>query len=261
MPKKSNRKPRKEYIYGTTASEVSSIGIVYDPETDSLQFRDEMINTYSEVSYQRQKNEKVLSRIPQENVELHQNQDKALEKNFDFLCAIDTNTTVIQKKRVSVVSVVVMESIFVSVRDEIRRAWQFNFPFCFEFVEIREKPENLGWVVAIQEMTKCGMLKEKKAIGLIVDSDLGNLSDYNSRKKPVFANFFLPKNVKLIYASADSGKENPVNQMISTADSVASQALSKIESGIIPFNLNICKNRYYERFRIITPNVVGNGWK
>jgi len=261
MAKKSTRKPRKDYICGTTASEVSNIEIVYDSETDSLRFGNDMINTYSEVSYERKKNEKILSRIPQENGGLHYNQEWALENNYDFICAVDTNTRNIQNKRVSAVGVVVIDSIFVSSKQEIRKAWQFSFPFCFEFVEIKEKPENLGWIAVIEELTKSGMLEGKEQVGLIVDSDLGNIADYNARKKPVFANVFLPKSIKLIYASADAGKENPVNKMIVTADSIASQSLAALEAGEIPFNQNISANPHYERIRTIKPNVVSTGWR
>ncbi|WP_430473307.1 hypothetical protein ACQ0MK_15100 [Thalassospira lucentensis] len=171
MPRKNNRKPRNEYIGGTTATEVSSIEVVYDPKTDSLRFGGDMVNTYSEVSYEREKNDKILSWIPQPNNDFQQNQDRALTENYDFLCAVDTNTRIIDSKRVSAAVMVLIESIFVSDMQVLREAWQFSSFLCFEFVEIKEKPENLGWTAAIEELAKSGILDNKERIGLIVDSE------------------------------------------------------------------------------------------
>jgi len=48
-------------------------------------------------------------------------------------------------------------------------------------------------------------------IALIVDSDLPNIELYNSYSKPIYNEFRLPYNFRLIYASSDSGKENIAN--------------------------------------------------
>jgi hypothetical protein len=183
MAKHKNKKPRQEYVYGTTANKVSSIEVIYDPATDSFRFGGEMENTYSQITYSRKKGEKVLSRLPQSNNGIFHNQHLALEKNYDFLCAVDTNTRIIKEKRVSAVGVLVIESVYIPQAQSLGKAWQFSSPFCFEFVEIRGNPENFGWLAALEEFARLGVLDGKKKVGMIVDSDLGNIPDFNSQKK------------------------------------------------------------------------------
>jgi hypothetical protein len=54
--------------------------------------------------------------------------------------------------------------------------------------------------------------------GLIVDSDLENLERYNNRELPVYGDFYLPQNMKFIYASSEIASETYTNMMIALAD-------------------------------------------
>ena len=40
---------------------------------------------------------------------------------------------------------------------------------------------------------------ETNKIGMVVDSDLGNIPDFNSREKPIINDFYLPFGFELIY--------------------------------------------------------------
>ena len=253
MAKGDKRKPRKNFIYGTTAGKVTEIEVTYDLTSDGVRFGGDMVNIYSEVTYDRRKSEKVLSRIPQSMDELSHSQDQALEKNYDVLCAVDTNTRVINGERVSIVGLIVVELVFVPDPEGLVKAWRYESPFCLEFVDIKGSPENFGWIAAIEELRQSGVFQGKGRIGVIVDSDLGNIADFNSRTKPVFAEVTLPQNVQLIYASADAGKENLVNKMISMADSISSKCLKMLQSGTIPFNKKNSSHPWYARKRIIKP--------
>ena len=66
--------------------------------------------------------------------------------------------------------------------------------------------------------------KPEHRVGLIVDSDLGNLSDFNKRVKPVSDEFYLPTNFELIYAS-DRANDNILNEVIITCHSISKDIL------------------------------------
>ena len=111
-------------------------------------------------------------------------------------------------------------------------------------------------------MSALQLLQERRHItpatkvGMIVDSDLGNLKSYNARKAPVIRNDLLPETVQLIYASSDAGKENLVNRALAVADSVSSQSLAAIETGAVPFNRSNGNPPWYQSYRLILPNIV-----
>jgi hypothetical protein len=215
-----------------------------------------MTNVFSEVNYDRPKGPKILSRIPQEHSDLSFDPAPALEKNYDFLCAVDTNTKVINGKNLSVVGIVTFQAVWVPDPGGLQKYWQFDCPFCLEFVSLRVNPENFGWIAALEQLRLRDRFKGVKQIGMIVDSDLGIIHDYNERRKPVFDTHFLPRGVQLLYATSDAGKENVLNFAISLADSVASQSIDAVASGAAPFSTKSGESRYYESQRTIIPNLV-----
>jgi len=86
---------------------VNSLGAPVDPETGNISFCQEMINVYSEVSYERTKGPKILSRIPQDcSDDISFDASSALEKNYDFVFAVDTNTLELAGKSLSAVGIV-----------------------------------------------------------------------------------------------------------------------------------------------------------
>jgi hypothetical protein len=250
------KKPRTEYIYGTTAGKVTELIVSVDPSTGGITFGNDMTDVYLESSFERPKGPKPVYRIPQENSDITSDAEEALLKNFDFLCAVDTNTWTIQGKQVSAVGVITCREIVIPSPTKLERCWEFGAPFFVEFVGIRHaKPENLGWMFVLQQFWERGMIDGKKRAGLIVDSDLGSINDYNHGRKPVFENSHLPPNTKLIYASADK-KDSIVNKALMAADAAATQTLDAIEKGLLPFNNERVDCPWYEGVRFITPNVI-----
>lgn len=76
-----------------------------------------------------------------------------------------------------------------------------------------EKPENENWVRVIEFMKSKCKCDDKRPIGIVVDSDLGNIPAYNKRDEPIFQNYFLPDGFELIFAS-DKVSDNIYNKMI-----------------------------------------------
>lgn len=254
MTKKPDRKKRIEHIHATTSEEVDHVTLTFDQRTGEIRFAEAMTNVYSQISYERPKGPKVLSRIPQTTAGITFDPSSALFKNHDFLCAVDTNTRVLAGKEISVSAVVTF--VRAPPPPGAIEHWKLDVPFCWEFVGLKtEKRENFGWLVVLEKLNDLGIIKSTTSVGMIVDSDLGNLPDYNCRRKPVFENSFLPSNVTLIYASADSGKENLVNRVIAVADFVATQVIDALASGKTPPNNETRDNPWYDAIRLINPNL------
>jgi len=257
--KKPEKKKRNEHIYATTKGEVTEIVVTANSLTGEITFGTGVTNVYSEVTYDRPKGPKVLSRIPQAHPDVSFDTPPALLKNFDFLCAVDTNNREIQGKRVCVVGIYTFKRVLIPAAAGVKEDWQGDVPFCLEYINIRLdlKPENFGWLATYEHLLKFDIIDKTKRVGMVVDSDLGNLNAYNKRELPVDGPDFLPPNVTLIYASADAGKESLVNQALSIADSVSTQVLDALQSGKAPFN---AKPRFdyrnFDNLRIIRPTRV-----
>lgn len=129
----------------------------------------------------------------------------------------------------------------------------FHTPFLLEFMQVTSKPEQLGWLVALNNIKDDPQYDSFARIGLIVDSDLQNLCKYNDRKLAIFENSFLPDRFTLIYASADVGSEYFANQFIREADKAASQILNLLERGVIPINEKRIEAAPFAAFRRIKP--------
>ncbi|UOK72525.1 hypothetical protein [Ancylobacter polymorphus] len=254
MVKKPQRRTRIEHLYGTTAGDVKEIGVTFDERTGEIQFANAMVDTYSEVSYERPKGPKVISRIPQASTTLTFHNSIALSSNYDFLCAVDTNTRIINQRKISAVGFVTFSKA--PPPQGTGDYWSLDVPFCWEFVNIKvENPENFGWLVALETIYFRRLITNEMRIGMVVDSDLGNLIAYNARRKPFFENRLLPKNVQLIYASADTGGENIINKVLKIADSVSGQILHAVETGKVTPNLEVANSPYFEGQRIVMPSL------
>jgi hypothetical protein len=214
-----------------------------------------MREVYLERSYERPKGPKVVSRIPQAAPDLSFDEEGALDDNFDHLFAVDTNTRVIDGKTISVVGVVSIADVAPSPGYR-GQTWQFGVPFCLEYGGLKTKPEPFGWLEALGVLAQEGHLVRGRRIGLIVDSELGALQAFNARTQPVDTGRMLPPGVTLIYASADTGKENLINQALGIADSASAQILAALEAGRMPMASKPASSPLFDTVRIVEPNIV-----
>lgn len=225
--------------------------ISVDSLTGNIRFDQEMTNVYSEITYDRTKGPKVLSRIPQDHPRVSFESQNALRNNFDYYLAVDTNSKTIQGQFISAVGIVRIVPQNIPRTKKLETFWKIEAPFALEFTAAKGKPENLGWLASLEQLYLRKFITGQGKITLIVDSDLGNLGDYNKRAKPIFADALLPLNVTLIYASSDTGRDSLVNQALSVADSIATQILSALENGTVPMNTKIVDSPWYQGMRLI----------
>jgi hypothetical protein len=250
VSEKDKRKPREEYIGAVTRGVVENITIGIEGN-DKIIFGPEMQDAYYESTYERPKGPKVINRVPLDSRCASFDPWVALPANYDQLFAVDTNTRDVGGIRISVTGILEVRQNWVCGRDGISGFWKFESPFCLEFTELQPRPENFGWLMAIDRLEAKGRVDRVNRIGLIVDSDLGQLADYNSRKKPFCEQVYLPKNITLIYASGDGSKDRVLNKALSVADSVSSQCLDALSKGIIPLNTKNYGVDWCKGFRII----------
>jgi len=146
----------------------------------------------------------------------------AVFRMFDHAFVIDTNTRDFNENKISMSGIVDVE---------INQGTLKCIPITlFEFWDVEITPEILGWYSLIQAIQDSERLKYQK-IAFIVDSSLGNLDDYNEGKTALFDDFFLPKNITLIYASADK-MSSIANKLIKLADRMANAQFNKITKNI-----------------------------
>jgi hypothetical protein len=210
-----------------------------------------MINTRVETHYERAKGPKSLHHIPSDESLLSIDPNSCLAANFDIIFAADTNSRRFKGFCFSVTGVVQAEHTVDPATN--RPALFFHTPFLLEFMQVRSKPEQLGWLVAMNYIKSDPQYDSFSRIGLIVDSDLQNLRRYNDRELPIFENSLLPDRFVLVYASADAGSEYFANQYIRAADRAASQVLDLLERGLIPINEKRVQAAPYAALRRITP--------
>jgi hypothetical protein len=234
MKNDSERKPRNERILVTTQDQVSSINVGFDPVTGKIHFDKAVINSHSEVTYDRTKGEKIVSKIPLPPNELRIDPNAAMESTFDIVFAVDTNTKAIRGETTSVTGVVQCQKIFIADQSAMaERVWHYFSPIAFAFTGARDPTERAGWALVIEQIHNSADYAQYERIGIIVDAYLGDLPSYNSRKEPIVPGVFLPERFSLLYASADTGGEYFANQMLSHADRAAKICLAKIEDGTI----------------------------
>lgn len=178
-----------------------------------------------EVSYKREKKKKVINKIELDSTQFDLNPDESLQK-FDVIYAIDTNTKATSSKLLSVAGITVC--IIEHVEDGVLDTWHKPFR-ALEFWNIKDHPENVAWMTVIQFLTQDPTYDPSSKIGIIVDSDLGNLPAYNARSMPIYSDFYLPENFELIYASAEVGQEEFfINYLISISEDMAKSLLARI---------------------------------
>jgi hypothetical protein len=247
----TDKRPRSEVLSGTTAAETTEISVGFDPATGQIHFGGDMINTRIETSYNRAKGPKFLNQIPLQSTLLKINPNEALAANYDIVFAVDTNTRNFKGFRFSVTGVIEARHAFDPATGSA--AFAFHTPFLLEFTQVITRPEQLGWMITAQNIEADPQYNAFGRIGLIVDSDLQKLREYNDRKLPIYEDWFLPGRFTLIYASSDVGGEYLANRFVRAADGAASQILDLLKRGKLAINEKRFEGAPFASFRRIKP--------
>lgn len=162
---------------------------------------------------------KVLSEIP--SIDGHHYTDLTRQiLKYGMLVAIDTNT---YREEEQIISIGIAHQVF-GIPTEKGHKFHYipvNRPFVIRGNS--EKPENQNWMNLLKFITNHKNHNPNFKIGIIVDSDLGNISSFNQREKPIFEDYYLPDNCELIFAS-DAANDSFLNQAIKKCHSLANAA-------------------------------------
>ncbi len=201
------------------------INLMFDPVHDEhkviLVHNNKVVDNHSIITgYIGEKKLRTLSELPSDRDDHSLNPIRKL-KRYDRIVAMDTNSATQNGRKISL-------GIACHVVGKIKKdviEWELT-PINHYFVILGEgdKIENKNWRQLIEYIMKHKNYKPEHRVGLIVDSDLGNLSDFNKRVKPVSDEFYLPTNFELIYAS-DRANDNILNEVIITCHSISKDIL------------------------------------
>jgi hypothetical protein len=135
---------------------------------------------------------------------------------------------VIAGQRLSVTAVVIARLV---ASADARIKCEYEIPLSIEFTSIHGNPERIGWVLALKELLRCNRINQSSMIGMVVDSELGLLTEFNSRREPLFGRDYLLGGIELIYGSSDAGTELVPNMLIKMADKASGTLLKQLKSG------------------------------
>ncbi len=189
---------------------------------------------YLKTSHDREKKDpKPVNQIPLDPNKIITNSDYALKK-YDAIFAIDTNTDFPKKLPNVSISCCLATRLDLIYDKDKPSTQQYAIKYFLEFRNIQDKAENIAWMTFIQLLISETPDFYQLKIGLIVDSDLGNIPAFNNQSLPIFADFYLPQNIELIYASADKPKDGLVNLFISICDKEAKKFLNHVAKKYLP---------------------------
>lgn len=149
------------------------------------------------------------------------------QDRYKHLVAIDTNTIKLDGPLFTEpTSVSLGVAVVYAEADNTAKLLTINRPFLASFNS--SKPENENWMRLIKLMVQTCQCNDPRPVGIVVDSDLGNLDDYNKGIKPLFNNYFLPPGYELIFSS-DKVKDNLFNEMIHRCHMLASKLVHTLK--------------------------------
>lgn len=149
---------------------------------------------------------------------------------YDHLFIVDTNTKLdlVAGDKVSVISAIhaYIDQSFEGDKND------HSLKYCFfdatEIRNARVEPERLGWALVLEAIKGSKFDDPNLRIALVVDSHLGAHKSIMRGMEPIIDDLYLPPNIDLLYASADTGKESALNALMSWCDKGAACVLRHI---------------------------------
>jgi hypothetical protein len=188
------------------------------------------LSAYIETTYQRDaKKPKIIHRTPLDPRNLSVDPNLALER-FDLLLAIDTNFVTRPEGMIAMSCIVHCD--YTSLGHQV--LVEFEARQLFELRNVVGPPERIAWWLLIENVRSNAQFDSVRSVGIVVDSDFGNIAAYNERSRPILDEFYLPPKFELLYATADTGSEFIANKLIVCADRMAKALLERLVAGDIP---------------------------
>lgn len=136
--------------------------------------------------------------------------------DFRHILVVDTNSKVINGKNFCRTAMLHLTPGKISA-DGV--AFKYAAALEIEFLDPEHDPEKVGWLLAIETIKSSEILNGKK-VAIATDHDQEIINSVNRRELKICGKVKLPKNIKLIFATADRG-EYILNKLMRKADMLA----------------------------------------
>lgn len=141
-------------------------------------------------------------------------------EQFDSIYAVDTNSQIKNNLYFSEGALAKLVSMEQTTDNSVAELSIERILTVYDLKE--EYKEQKIWLLAIRKIKE--LEPDRAKIGLVVDCDLGKISEYNQRTLKIANQEYLPEGITLIYASSDN-KDTIFNHMIAQCDAFASNNL------------------------------------
>lgn len=234
---RQSRQERRQALTLDFGRPVAPTGIQFDLDFGRVRFLDDRYRPITPEAawliseYARPKGPKVINHVPQDaEAPLSATLGSALLR-YDRLYLLDTNSCETLSERVAVTAVYYGQLRRLDVATSMLA---LSFVGMLEFHGVRRiNPERLGWSTLIQIVRSAPDYDVRWRVGLFVDSELDRHASLNARSEPLYDDFYLPVNFRLMYAS-DSGSDSAFNKVMRNADKLARDVLAGVRRGVVP---------------------------
>lgn len=176
-----------------------------------------------ELSYSRPKGPKALTRAFSKGFRWPSHPHDVLG-DADLIYWVDTNSKEVDGQWIHATAAIIGEPSHRLGRTYVK----YQVVHGFEFRGSISKPEGMAWCELIERLRRNPRRLLNWNVYLVVDSDLNALADINARIRNVWKDYRLPPRFHFVYASADVGRELPLNAVMAECDRWAGRLLSQI---------------------------------
>ncbi|SHJ15282.1 YecA family protein [Propionispora hippei] len=183
-------------------------------------------------SYERHnKSEKTLTEVPLRTPKFLFNEVDHLCQ-YNILFALDANTKIHNERKISAATFI--QCILEKQIDSVLASYQIVHQHYW--LDLEENAEKIALCDLVHNIN----IREgnKVLVGIVTDCDYGNLSKLNAGEIPILGDIYLPANIKLIYASSDTGKEALSNQLVSECDKESNIIIADIINNFSHYELS-----------------------
>lgn len=228
-----NKRPQEQVV--TIGSMEPLSGIQYNAENKMIfgltadNRHVELNSIISQKHYVSESNkERIIYRVSNEFITSEADLYRYLS-SFDQIIAVDTNT---KKFGSNIISASVVLCCRIKERNIIERTIDVKQKGIVLFRDCPQQinEEKVSWLTVINSISNIYENRNRR-YALITDHDLGNHDLYNNGRKPIWREFYLPNNIRLVYARSDGPQENLLTFMIKEADKRANSILENIIIG------------------------------
>ncbi|WP_430421129.1 hypothetical protein [Methylibium petroleiphilum] len=180
---------------------------------DSLGGNQPVFDSWLESYYVKPKKLKYQYKIPFVDPDIIINDPWMATGQFDWIVCTDTNVWAnIEGREICV-------AVFTWWTKSLVRPWVCSKVLCLEFAGCDCHPDHFAWKFFLGHFKTGNM-------GFVTDNMI-DWYEMSTRQKPILDDFYLPADVSLIYATADSADAD-VNQFMRGTDKVATAVLEQI---------------------------------